>query len=523
MLEKYSIHAWIQKHGIRTENGLPFDLKQHSFWFDILSDWHPQQVWLKAAQVGGSLVANLKLFWVVKNKGMNAIYTLPTSHDVKEFVGGKTNLLISQNPILQEWIQDKDTIEQKRIGNNVVYFRGTFTERQALSVSSDLNIHDEVDRSDKLIVDQYSSRQQHSPHKWQWHFSNPSLVGAGVDEKWKLSDKREWMVKCSHCGSREPLQWPESVDFGRSLYVCTHCKGDIGGDRRRGEWVATSDGNAWRGYHISLLMAPWVTPQYLIGESKTKTKEYFWNFVLGLPFEGAGGRLTEDQFFSNLESGINRQERPVVIGLDTGLPNWYVVGNRQGIFYNGSCSGYGEIEQMLKRWPSSILVVDQGGDLTGPRELQERYPGRVYLCYFRSDRKTVSLIDWGKGLEAGRVIVDRNRTIQMLMDEWRMRRIPLFGEKEDYFEMWTHLANMYRTIEEDAMGQPRYVWSRSGADHLILAALYWRIGIDKFGMGDRGAVQPQAFLDNIPYGVEIKDGKSAIPPAPDNEYDWRNI
>jgi hypothetical protein len=71
-----------------------------------------------------------------------------------------------------------------------MYFRGTKTERAALAVSSDLNIHDEEDRSDQQVIAQYSSRLQHSDYKWEWHFSNPSVKGNGVDRYWEISDQK---------------------------------------------------------------------------------------------------------------------------------------------------------------------------------------------------------------------------------------------------------------------------------------------------------------------------------------------
>ena len=36
-------------------------------------------------------------------------------------------------------------------------------------VSSDLNIYDEVDSSKQDVIEQYSTRLQHSPHKWEWY------------------------------------------------------------------------------------------------------------------------------------------------------------------------------------------------------------------------------------------------------------------------------------------------------------------------------------------------------------------
>ena len=144
MLENYSIHAWLQKYGIKTENGVKLDFKDHKFLFEPYSDFSPKQAILKAAQVGFSTLAILKTFWVAKKKGLNIIYTLPTLSDVWDFAGGKVNRMVAQNPCLQEWTEDKDSIEQKAVGNSLIYYRGTFTQKAAIMVSSDLNIQSQT-------------------------------------------------------------------------------------------------------------------------------------------------------------------------------------------------------------------------------------------------------------------------------------------------------------------------------------------------------------------------------------------
>src|SRR3990167_358780 len=145
-LSDVSIHAWIVENQIKNERGEPIDFRNHLFLYDIYSDFSPKLVCYKAAQVGFSTLAILKKFFVAYKRGMDLIYTLPTQGDVYDFVGGKVNRIIAANPILQEYVKDRDTMEQKRVGNNVVYYRGTFTEKQALMVPSDWNIHDEEDR-----------------------------------------------------------------------------------------------------------------------------------------------------------------------------------------------------------------------------------------------------------------------------------------------------------------------------------------------------------------------------------------
>ena len=164
-LDELSIHGFIDIHNIKTDTGTPLDFKEHSFIWDIYSDFSPKMAIMKASQITMSTCAILKVFWLARNKGIDIIYTLPTEADRNIFVGGKVNRLITQNPILQQWTQDKDSIEQKAVGNNIIHFRGTWTSRMAIMVPSDLNVHDEIDTSKQDIIEQYSTRLQHSKLK----------------------------------------------------------------------------------------------------------------------------------------------------------------------------------------------------------------------------------------------------------------------------------------------------------------------------------------------------------------------
>lgn len=129
-LEDISIHAFIQQNNIKNEVGVPIDFKDHMFLFDIYRDFSPKLVVMKAAQVGATTMEVIKTLWGVKNMGLDAIYTLPTYEDVNTMVGSKVNRIINQNPIFQQWTKDKDTIDQKQIGDHYIHFRGTWTQKQ---------------------------------------------------------------------------------------------------------------------------------------------------------------------------------------------------------------------------------------------------------------------------------------------------------------------------------------------------------------------------------------------------------
>lgn len=479
-----SIHQFNELYQIKNEQGVVLDFKDHSFLWDIYSDFSDKQVILKAAQVGFSTLAIIKSLWAARYLGIDLIYTLPTADDVNDFVSGKVNRIIAQNPIFQQFTKDKDSIEQKRVGENVIYYRGTFTNRAALMVTSDLNIHDEEDRSKQDVLSQYASRLQHSKKKWEWHFSNPSVMGNGVSKYWEKSTQNHWFVQCGECKEWQYLEWPRSIDPLRKCYQCKLCAAEFSDDvRRRGKWVKKYKDREYQGYWISLLMAPWISAKEVLVLYETKSKEYFFNFVLGLPYVGEGNTITPDIFTRNCTFTVNSQEE-VVIGVDSGIEKHYVLGNKEGIFFAGKTLDWEDIASLLKRFKRSVAVIDHLPDITGPRKLREQFPGRVFLCHYARDRKTLQFIRWGKKEESGNVVADRNRMIQSVIDEFAEGLISLQGNAEDWQEYVSHWLSLYRLTEEDALGVPQFVWeSSNGIDHFCHATVYWRIGMQRFGRG----------------------------------------
>jgi len=481
-LSNESIIAWIGEHDIKNERGDILDFHNHAFLYDIYRDFTPLQVGYKAAQVGWTTMATLKSFYLAEMKKMDQIYTLPTQDDVYTVVGTKINRIIQANPHLKSLLKESDTMERKQVRQNVIYYRGTMTEREALAVSSDLNIHDEEDRSNQLIVQQYHSRLQHSKFKWEWHFSNPSVEGNGVSRYWADSDQKHWFVTCEKCKKEQFLMWPESIDLERECYQCKFCNAELRDeDRRVGRWVSKVKDKEYSGYWVNLMMTDWTPAKYIIKLFNEKSKEYFWNFVLGLPYVGEGNKVTPDIIYRNLTRVLNKQKN-VVIGVDSGIEKHFVCGNRQGLFYVGKTERWADIESLLNRFEGSVAIVDAMPDITGPRMLQEKFPGRVFLCHYARDRKTQQVIRWGENEELGNVLADRNRAIQMVVDEFADKRIPLEGNRDDWSEYYSHWATMYRITEDDTLGVPQITWHTStGKDHFGHATVYWRIGMDRFG------------------------------------------
>lgn len=515
---------WALQNNLKTSDGRPFEFEKRAFMVDFLNDLSPLQVLLKPPQIGASETEIIKSFFVAHQLHKDLIYTLPTQSDVYDMVDSKVNRIIAQNPILKEWVKDHDTKEQKAVGGNIIHYRGTFSAKQAMMVSSGLNIHDEVDASDLSVITQYETRlQAQEEGGWRWYFSHPSLKSLGVDAYWEQSDKKEWVITCPSCDQKQVLTWPRSVSRERGVYVCKACDAELPDSARlTGYWHPTALG-AFSGYHVSQLMLhnKKATDILEAFDDPLKDKQYFYNYVLGLPYVGGDDQITVQQVLKNCTPTVNSQEGKIIIGVDTGLPIYYVLLNQEGVFYFNTCKPtvngsdpYDDLRNLLKKFPKSVLVSDQGGDLIGIRKLQGEFPGRVFLAYYQKDRKSNDVVRWGEDDEYGTVRIDRNRHLQLMIEQLKEgNRMYLNGEPEEWREFADHLANMYREkviVKEQKDKDDRslygaeYVWKRRGPDHWAHALGYALVGLQKYGQS-LARVSSESVLDKMKTGQIISD------------------
>lgn len=484
-----SLLGFIHVEKAKTESGQPIDFTYHRYLLDIYNEDSQHLVVQKAAQIGLSTLQIFRALWRAYYDNLDIIYVLPTLSDVHDFVGGKVDRIIEQNTDMQTWVADKDSVEQKRVGKSSIYFRGSWVERQALMISADELMLDEYDRSDLSVLETYESRLQHSSHRNISIFSNPSRPGYGVSQKYEESDKRLFHIKHS-CGSVFPFD-ESCIDYAGKRYACPKCSRTITEDERMtGFWQSTADFDKWRGYKIPLWLNALVPAGEIVLHKTNKSPEYFANFVAAEPYVSKDNSISVEEVLANCTDKVNPMTSRVVIGVDTGLPIWYVCANKDGFFYHGHCNNYADLRTLLNRWPDSVLVSDQGGDLIGIRELQQEYPGRVFLAYYRKDQANVDVVRWGEGNEYGKVLVDRNRMISLMVGQMKDKgRFVLNGQRDEWQLVAEHFANMYRQLilapdkpghDSRSLYGAEYVWKRKGGDHLAHATLYALVGLSKF-------------------------------------------
>lgn len=534
-LATVSPYLFTKLYAIKNELGQLLSFKDRAFLVEILEARDKFQVVLKAPQIGMTVLQLIKTMWWAYFEHKDIIYTLPTETMVQEMAGGKINRIIAQNPIFLNWTKDHDSVEQKSVGENIIHYRGTQTA--PLMTTSQLNVHDEVDASNSEHIAMYETRQQANPDGMRWYFSHPSIIGAGVDMYWGKSDQREWFVECSACNELQFLEWPQSIDQQRQCYQCKFCFVEITDQQRRAgyngvhSWKKLVPDAEFAGWHISQLMCAWIPATKIIKDFKEKDPQYFYNFTLALPYADAKSKVTLDTI-QGLLTDINDRTGRVIMGVDTGIKIRWVVGDKNGLFNMGECESYSELQREMDNYKDCIVVMDKGGDIIGSQEFQLSNPGRVFLCYFQHDKQSLDLIKWHKDKDYGLVSADRNRLIQMVVDEMADKRIPLYGSLEKWWDLWLHWQFMYRIVEEDKMHNLVYVWECDKAAHrndYALAMCYYRIGMDRWTGAESTFEGPRSFSPDVPDApYRQADGtmvgnaiKITMPEVSTRSDDWR--
>ncbi|HEU5187928.1 MAG TPA: phage terminase large subunit family protein [Candidatus Saccharimonadales bacterium] len=489
--------GWIVLNKLVTENQKPLEFDNHRYLIDPISDMHPDQVYRKSAQVGMSVAMIMKALWLCNFFKINIGYVLPSQNIVKDFVAPKVDPLISSNPNVAKLVS-KDSVTLKQIGDRFLYFRGAFSEREAIAISLDLLVLDELDRMpDMNIVNIYDSRLQASEYGWRWRLSNPSAIGFGVDALFTDSDQRHWFVKCDHCGHDWFIDFEADsqchyVDKERQIYACGKCKGEISDEARRmGRWVAKYPKRYRHGYWMSQMIVPTVSAKKILEQYEESSPDFFHNFVLGKAYTPSDLIVNRDTILRACSpSAITKNE--VAMGVDNGVVKTWELWTIDGMFAHGQTESWEEIEKLMLMY-SATTVFDPNPYPTTPKQLVDKYPGKAFLCYFKRDTKNLGVVQWGKGVNAPVVYADRTKILDLVAQEIVDRKA-LFREHPNQLEdVIGHWNNLYRTTVEEQDGRSVSTWMKKEGKQsdYPFAQVYARIALSRLmNRGESAFVEP---------------------------------
>jgi hypothetical protein len=493
-----SILEWVDKNQLKNGRNDVFEFDTHSFLLDPLCDWSPEIVIRKSAQIGFSETFGvLKSLFAAKHMMLDVIYTLPTNSLAEDFVRQKVNPIISYNPVIKDSVS-QDLLDMKQVGNRFVRFRGAHNSELAdkradtstgISLTSDLNVYDERDRSDQFIIDQYSSRLENSLYGGQWSFSNPSYPGVGCDAIWENSDQKHWMIKCLSCNHHQFLDWVKlgevvgvtdhcKIDVENKQFVCGKCEKPISDTTRMlGEWVAKYPEREISGYWMSQLNYVRHNVKGLLKKEADKKPQTFYNYTLGKPYRDSTSNIDRGLIVNNIVRTVNPKER-VYMGVDQGVVKHYVIGDDEGIFEVGTTKDWNEIDRLIRKY-NATTVIDNLPDRAEPVKLANKYNGKngrpkVYRCTYKESRDPGKVVVWGKNKETDRVFIERTAAFDVIVDFFVQRLFPLNLTVTELALYIDHWQTMNRIEVLDTKGIIRAKWeSSNGQDHFAHATLYF--------------------------------------------------
>ncbi len=472
-------HEWVKAI---TLDGRPFTYERHEYLIEPYRDNHPHQVEEKAAQMGLTSKAMLKVAYGARYGGYRGIlYLFPSKSDVTDFSKGRIDPLIDENPeTIGTWLRDTDAANIKRIWNSFLYLRGMKSRVGLKSVPIDFIVFDELDEAPQNSIDMAMERMGHSELKEVLKLSNPTLPDYGIDKAFQETDQRYWLLKCEKCGEYTCLEdtFPDCLLTvnGRVIRACQKCKSEL--NPSVGEWVAKNPRvTEKRGYHYSQLFSHFVDPGDILHQFRTTNNlTDFYNLKIGIAYVEAENRLSVQEVLSLCGSeGIASEDPgPCSMGVDQGKDLHVVIGKKHPqmagrIVHLEVYKDWDELDRLMKNFRVSRCVMDALPETRNARAFAERHKGRVFLNYYNEHQK--GHYAWNEK----ELIVSCNRTesLDASHREVMDKSIVLPKECDITREFAKHLHNVAKKLEEDEeTGSKRYVYVKLGPDHFRHAFNY---------------------------------------------------
>ena len=463
-------------------DGRPFTFHKHEYLRLPYEDDHPDMVEMKAAQLGLTSKAMLKVMYQARYRNYRGIlYLFPSKSDVLDFSRGRIAPLIDDNPeTIGKWVQNTDAVGIKRIWNSFLYLRGMISRVGLKSIPVDLIIYDELDEAPQKSVDMAQERMGHSEFKEVLKLSNPTIPDYGIDKAFQETDQRYWLLKCPSCDHHTCLEdtFPECLKEvkGRVIRACERCHSEL--DPSIGEWVAKRPTiTEKRGYHYSQLFSHYVDPGDILHQYRTTNNlQDFYNLKIGVAYVEAENRLSLPEVLALCgDEGIaSSSPGPCYMGVDQGKDLHVVIGPRYmgkagKIDHLGIYRDWEELDRLMKAFNVSRCVVDALPETRNARAFAERHRGKVFLNYYQEHQK--GRYRWNEGDLT--VSCNRTESLDASHNEVMQAQIILPRESDMVREFAQHLHNVAKKIEEDdETGSKRYIYVRLGKDHFRHAFNY---------------------------------------------------
>ena len=477
-----NLGAWAKAAGIKLDRG-EFSFARHEYLWEPYNDNHPRQVEMKCTQMGGTIRALLRAFYLALfSDVVGVLYLFPSRSGSGEFTRSRVDPLVRSNEdSLGQYIQDTDNVSLKRVRGRNLIFRGAKSKEGLRSDPVDAVFFDEFDLFPDGVQVAARGRMAHSDLKLEHYLSNPTLPDQGIDLLWQVSDQRFWLLICPKCGKYTCLEehFPDCLVWRGSevIRLCMGCR-DAALDPAKGVWVAKYPSvTDWRGYHYSHLFSQFEEPRDILMKweslNKASEREGFYNFVLGFPYVESENRLSIEAVLALCSTEPNRSSDrgPCYMGVDQGLGLHVVIGKMHPdkIVHVGVYRDWEDLDRLMRDFNVSSCVVDAQPERRASKAFADRFPGKVWTNFYSETAKD----GYAWSDESRHVTVNRTEAMDDAHSMLAGARVSLPQRSQIMEEFAAHCHAVARKLEEKTDGQRRYRYVKlKGDDHYYHSATY---------------------------------------------------
>ena len=512
-------------------NGKRFTFENYEFQIPIARDQSKTSIVIKPAQIGLSeLLYRYAIATCCVLPDWNTIYTFPSSGDASKNATTRIDPMIQGSPEVRRLVNpDLNNSETKQFStNSFLFFKGTFSQTQALSTPANMIIHDEWNASDTTQGSVYVSRLQNRPDKLRRIFSTPTVADYGVHHESKTAVRKMHLAACNKCNHTflpdyyanvKVPDWDKPLEdiTKKNLHLtrwkeawlsCPSCGRDPELHHTRMNYVAENgnehhEATAW---FISPFSAhKIITPSYLVQASTLFAKRSeFVNQSLGLTSEEVNESITAADI-DNAQSfhGLDSSEMHVM-GSDMGLTCYTTIGrlasdgtflivHREKIHYTMFEE---QTAKLSVKYRVAVHVMDSQPYTDLVSRICKKRPhnfGAIFTASKSTQMFTLSNQEEAEkeGKMALKLLrVNRTAALDALLAVIKdgMLAIQSSEEDEEYKAQMLSLKRMQKFTKD---GELAYVWDKSpsGADHYHFATLYLFLATHLRGMvGGIGSV-----------------------------------
>ncbi len=440
----------------------------------------------------------------------------------------------------QSALQAAMNVFHKQLTNNsnyIISFVGGENTKStdARSVSADIIVLDEAkDLPEEKLADVLECMSL-STVKQMRMVGTPDYEGTVFDNWFNESDRREWIVTCPKCGEKQQLTMDSIASTRGSpykdisdrasiyYYACVNCAAELNRTADYGEWVPQNPGAKTHGYHLSQLMASWISADEIMQKKSDYSKQpaKFPNEVLGEPYEGSAKPISITKLLKGqMDPGILQPKyRYITVGVDWGDQSHFIVmgandADERVILEYGTWDNIqvlahaNDLISLINAYGPQLVVMDSGYGKAQTQDVFRTYPDKAYACFYNDslylphwetimvdkDKNFVHKTDWQYHVTVNHTLlcdallaeIDANR-LRIPIDP-QDDLVPGVSDARDMLDIMCMARVVTAESSRSATSKRRWVITKA---HYFAACAYASMAMDellKSGTHDTGAV-----------------------------------